>query len=741
MKNWKRWQKGLLIVVVVLALAVAYIFWPQGVWPFSVNLDNIIPAEGTYDVTILRDTWGVPHIYGRTDADAAYGLAFAHAEDDFATIQDTLLASSTLLGRTYGADSAPIDYFVHLLRIWDTIDEKYAALPPESRATLAAYADGINHYAALHEEEVQNAALFPLTGEDVAAANLLIVPVFFGLDTAVADLFAGPPQTPTQEDARESLNYPISQLPNNSLYNKIHVDTRFGSNVFAVGPARSANGETFLAVNSHQPWSGPAAWYEAHIHSEEGLNMTGGLFPSAPMIILGHNEHLGWSFTVNHPDLVDTYELEINPNNPDQYKFDGEWLDLDVRKVTLWVKIIGRLVIPVRQETLWSVYGPTVRQDHGTYAIRYAGMGDVNLLEQFQRMNKAATFAEWQSAMREGPLPMFNTGYADDQGNIYYIYNAKLPLRTEGYDWAGMLPGNSSETLWTEYLPFDELPQVLNPASGFIQNANSTPFQTTIGPENPAAADYSTTFGIETSMTNRALQAIDLFGANESITPEAFYTLKYNMGYHPDSDVAQVREMLMANPPDGDANMQAAVEVLAEWDLQTTPESEGATIAVLIFHYLYESEAVDLNPSHLVGSDISLAAAQAALTQAVDWLVAHHGRVRVPWQDVNRLVRGDQDLGLGGGPDVIHAVYGELNEADGRFHGFVGDSYIMLVQWDADGNLTSQSIHQFGSATSHADSPHYADQAPLFADRQLKPVWLDEADIRANLERAYRPGE
>jgi penicillin amidase/acyl-homoserine-lactone acylase len=729
MKRWNGWQKTVLVIGLILMTAVLYIFWPVGVWPFVVNLDDIAPPPDKYDVTILRDTWGVPHLYGQTDADAAYGLAYAHAEDDFATIQDTLLAASTLLGRTYGADSAPTDYFVHLLRIWDTVEAEFDTIPAESRAILEAYAEGINHYAALHEEEVLTADLFPLTGQDIAAANLLIVPVFFGLDTAVSGLFAA-------EQAQAignwvNVNYPITHLP---------ITAAYGSNVFAVSPARSANGETFLAVNSHQPWSGPATWYEAHLHSEEGLNVVGGLFPSAPLIILGHNEHLGWSFTVNSPDLVDTYELEINPENPDQYRFDGEWLDLEVRPVTLWVKIIGRLVIPVRQEVLWSVYGPTVRPDHGTYALRYAGMGDVDLLEQFRQMNKAATFAEWLGAMRDGPLPMFNTGYADDQGNIYYVYNAKLPLRSEGYDWSGMLPGNTSETLWTEYLPYDELPQVTNPASGFIQNANSTPFQTTIGPENPQAGDYSVTFGIEPYMTNRALQAIDLFAADDSMTADEFYTLKYNMAYHPDSDVAKVRDMLVANPPAGDENVQEAIEILGNWDLVAGPESEGTAVIVLIFHYFYESEQLDLSPSRLVNTEIPLAVAQEAFLRAVNLLVEKFGRVNVPWREVNRLIRGDADLGMGGGPDLLHAVYGELGE-DGRFHGFVGDSYIMLVEWDADGNLTSQSIHQYGSATSHPDSPHYADQAPLFANRQLKPVWLNEAEIRANLEREYRPGE
>lgn len=716
---------------IVLLLTAVYIFYPQNIWPFAANLDSLIPPEGQYNVRILRDEWGVPHIFGQTDADAAYGLAFANAEDDFGTIQDTLLASRAMLGQVYGRDSAPIDYFVHLMRIWDDIDAQYDAIPPEARAVMTAYADGLNHYSALHPDEVATPDLFPVTGKDVTAGFMLKVPVFFGLDSAVGQLFE-PPQN-------EDIGYwdigdeksAISQYPASAPY---------GSNVFAVSPARSANGETFLAVNSHQPWSGPATWYEAHLHSEEGLDVVGGLLPGSPLVNLGHNRHLGWSFTVNHPDLVDIYELEINPDNPNQYKFDGEWRELETRQITLRVKIIGRLVIPVKQTVWWSVYGPTVQQDWGTFAIRYAGMGEVGYVEQFLQMNKAANLAEWQSAMREGPLPMFNAGYADDQGNIYYVYNARLPQRAAGYDWQNTLPGNTSETLWTAYLPYDDLPQVLNPASGFIQNANSTPYQTTLGPENPQEEDYAPEFGIETAVTNRALRALTLFGADEAITAADFYAIKYDMTYDPASDMAKLVEMLIQNPPSGDEHVEQALDLLAGWDLQAAPESRATAVAILTFHFLNESDQVDLEPWRLINSDIPLAAAQESFLQAVDVLAANFGRVDVPWEEVNRLIRGDVDLGLGGAPDVNHAIYGELQE-DGRFQGIAGDSYVMLVQWDADGRLTSQSIHQYGSATSRPGSPHYADQAALFTQRRLKPVWLDEADIRAHLEQETVFGE
>jgi penicillin amidase/acyl-homoserine-lactone acylase len=467
--------------------------------------------------------------------------------------------------------------------------------------------------------------------------------------------------------------------------------------------------------------------------------MTGALFPGVPVIVHGHNPNLGWAFTVNSPDLVDVYLLDTNPEDPNQYRFDGRWLDLEVRTVPIEVRLLGRLKWTFRREALWSVYGPVVRQDHGTYAIRYAGMGRADIYQQLYRMNKAEDYEEWLTAVRNGGLGSFNIGYADGEGNIYYLYNGLIPERAEGYDWSLYLPGNSSDTLWTTYLPLEALPQVLNPPSGFVQNANSTPFQTTVGPGNPDPDRFPVSAGIERDMTNRALRALELLGGDESITFEAFMGYKYDMAYSVDSDVARYRALIVNAPPPVDPDLRAGVEILRDWDLRTNPDNSGAALMIMTLHYLNESD-VEIKPSALVGRNVTQAQLLDAFSQAATTLNENSGALNVAWEQVNRLKRGDIDIGLGGGPDVLHAIYGELEE-DGTFRGFVGDSYILLVHWDQAGQVESFSIHQYGSATLDETSPHYADQAPLFARRELKPVWFEEADIRANLEREYRPGE
>ena len=247
---------------------------------------------------------------------------------------------------------------------------------------------------------------------------------------------------------------------------------------------------------------------------------------------------------------------------------------LEARQAPIRVKLFGRFYWTVKQEVLWSIYGPTVRQPHGTYAIRYAGMGELGAVEQFYRMNKATTFAEWSAAMAAGPLPMFNTVYADKTGNIFYVYNGRIPKRTPGYEWQLYLPGNTSNTLWQDYLPFTALPQVENPAAGFVQNANNSPFQTSLS-DNPDPADFPATMGIDDPISNRALRILELFGNDPSISPAEFLAYKYDMRFHPNSDMARLVNILRAGPPPADKAEHAAWELLHKLGLASRAAEHG----------------------------------------------------------------------------------------------------------------------------------------------------------------------
>jgi len=684
------------------------------------DLSAYIPPPGKYDVRILRDEWGVPHVFGKRDMDVAYGLAFAHCEDDWTNTEDAVLMTRARLASVHGREMAKFDYLVQLFRVREFVEAKYEReLSPDVRALVEAYADGINHYAALNRRKMPHVRL-PVTGKDLVAGGTFKSPLFYGLHDELAKLFGDERAVPISDKGVVGALMPAADPLTRGL--------PMGSNTWAVGPRRSADGATRLAINSHMPWEGPVAFYEAHLHSEEGWNMIGGVFPGGPVIFLGHDENKGWCHTINGPDLADIYVLDMNPDNEHQYKLDGEWLDLERGTASITVKLWGPLSWTFERELLWSVHGPVVRQPHGVYAIRFAGYGEVRQLEQWYRMNKARNVDEIIDAMRMHGLVSLNTLCADKDGNMFYVYNGQFPVRADGYDWRQYLPGDVSEAITTGYHPFDHLPQVHNPDSGFLQSCNSSPYQTTVGEGNPRREDFPAKMGIGTSMTNRSLRALELYGGDESITRDEFYAYKFDKKYAARSGVAKfVDRVLEADLPD-EPLLKEAVALLRQWDRTTAKDSPAAALAILATEHFAKQKGA--------GSGGPLDRVRAA----AEFLMARHGRLDVPWQDMMRLRRGDLDLGLGGGPDCLRAVDPVLQD-DARFVAINGDCYILMVEWDKDGRVRSQSIHQYGAATLDPASPHYADQAPLFVNEQWKPTLLTEADVRAHLKKEYRPGQ
>ncbi|MEO0813992.1 MAG: penicillin acylase family protein, partial [Myxococcota bacterium] len=300
-------------VLIVLVSIAAAALWLWEHRPVSVEASGYEDRAENYSVSIRRDHLGIPHIHGARDADAAFGLAYAHAEDDFDTIQTVMIAIRGELAAVKGPSAAPGDYLVRMMRVWDLVTTKYETLSAETRAIAEAYADGLNLWGARHPDRLVRGFL-PVRGEDVVAGFVFKTPLFYGLDKALKEI-TGPTR------ARG-----IAAAPTAFQTDDTHP---WGSNAVAVAPSRSAEGKTMLWINSHQPLSGPVAWYEAHLTSDDGLDVYGGLFPGSPLVLHGFNQAIGWANTVNRPDLLDVYVLEINPENPDQYRLDGEWRDFE----------------------------------------------------------------------------------------------------------------------------------------------------------------------------------------------------------------------------------------------------------------------------------------------------------------------------------------------------------------------------------------------------------------------------
>ncbi|MFP3942569.1 MAG: acylase [Alphaproteobacteria bacterium] len=710
----------LFVPMLLLALAGAGA-WLWSPLPDHPDTEPLLEKARSYSAEIIRDKWGIPHIYGARDVDVAFGLAYAHAEDDFQTMQTVAAATRGRLARYQGADAAPADYLVHLLGVWETVETRYDTdLSPEARAFAQAYADGMNLYAAEHPDDTWK-GLLPFTGKDVVAGFVFKTPFFYKLDKQIMELLTG-------EGKREIALSPDEK--GHAFHLRMRSLAATGSNAIAVAPGRSADGKTRLVINSHQPYDGPVAWYEAHLKSDEGLEMYGGTFPAAPVILHGFNRDLGWANTVNKPDLADFYVLERNPDDPMQYRLDGKWVEFERKTVEIPVRLFGPFVWRAKRALLISEHGPVLETDRGTYALRFAGMNEIRHLEQYLALNRARSFEDWMAAMRLQALPNINYIYADKTGRIAFVHNGQYPDRKPGWDWSKDLPGTRSDLIWRGYLPFEKVPRLVDPQSGLLFNANNTPFSATDGPDNLGPEGFPDTMGLETHQTNRSLRLMELSPEFPRIGPEELRRIKFDKAYSDRSTAASVIAEVLAHDWSEEPELARAAEHLRAWDLGTEKSNRHAALGVLTtLRHVTE---------RITGADPGKP--EANFRAAVRWLKKHHGRLDPEWGEVNRIVRGETDLAIGGGPDILRAVYpAEIGE-DGILHATAGDTWLAFVAWDEAGGVSAEAIHQYGSATLDETSPHYADQTPLFVEEQLRPVSLDREEILDGATRRYRVG-
>ncbi len=701
----RRWLWG--VLGVIAAVSIAGLVWE----PLAAG-EGVAYAQRNYDVEIVRDEFGVPHINGKTDADVAYGLAYAHSEDDFGVLQEVVAMTRGRAGAMMGSDGAPVDYVQQLLGVRETVARDYDRVHVDVRAVMDAYAAGLNYYADKHPDEVRLSKLFPVSGRDIAAGFVLRSPFFFGLDSVIKKLNEG--ETP--------VNGPVAQLTPAGREPSMN-----GSNAFAVAPKRMADGKTWLISNSHQPYEGGVAWYEVVVHSGEGLDMAGALFPGSPFVLLGHNRNLGWTNTVNQPDLIDVYKLVTNADQT-KYRMDGKWKPLKAKRIWLPVKF-GPFNLPVPKTIYRSEHGPVIINKNGVFAIRYAAMDDVKLLEQYFRIQKAQDYDQWIAAMRLRGIPATNFIYADKTGRVGYFYNAVFPNRRPGFDYTKILPGDVSASLPQGTLPWDATPMIVDPASGFVTNANNTPFMAAGKGSELDTAKFSPLLGIEARMTNRIIRALELLEADTSLTPEELLAIKFDTGYSRNSFAGAWIAKLLAVDVKSEPDLLAAQTLLKEWDFNSDGKGRADSLGEAMMH-MANSDAYHGRP---------LPDAKAKLREVVDALMKGFGRIDPPLGQVQRLIRGKVNLPANGGTDTLRAATVWEPQDNGQMRVRHGDSFIMLTSWDKAGKLSSQSIQPYGSATNRPGSPHYTDQMQMFLDRKFKPVHFEWADAVRNAKRRYRP--
>ena len=681
------------IVYILLFLSTSFTSFSQ------INPDRI---------EIIRDNYGVPHIYAPTDAEVAYGFAWAQAEDHFKLIQEAYLAGNGLLGKRIGLKAAGADFLTQLIQSEEIVNELYGTLDKKFITLTEAFAAGLNAYAKKHPKEILEKKLFPLTVKKLLRYTQLQLFISNGADKLVSGII------------NNSLSWPY----------KIEEDSK-GSNLIAISRNRTGSDETFLAINTHQPLEGPTSWYEAHLVSEEGTNIIGAAFPGTPCILTGANEYLGWTHTVNYPDKADVYALEMHPKKKNVYMVDGKPFTLEKYKAKLTLKFLG-INIAIKKKFYKSIFGPTLKNKTGFYSVRTPSTTNITAIEQWWKMNKATNFSEFYEALEMKALPGYNIGYADRNDTIFYISNGKIPIRAKGYDWTDVVPGNTSETLWNTYYDIKDLPQVVKPKSGFVYNANHSPFKSSSAADNPNPDDYAKEMNFETYDNNRSTRLLHLLEEEERIDYKRFKRIKYDhqLPTPLQYNYMDLNPLFDMNPSDY-PEVSTLLSDIQNWDRITNPSSYGAGA--------YASLYYQLTPFYYqLGKDrvFTKEALYEALKITKAHLKTYFNAERIQLGEFQHLVRGNKELPIFGLPDVVTAMKG-VPYKDGKIKITHGESYIGLVRF-TPAKTYYESVISFGNSR-RPESPHYTDQMELYSNFETKTMSFDRSEVMKTAKKVYAP--
>jgi len=673
---------------------------------FSITLLSAQQKIDPTKIEIVRDSFGVPHIFAKTDAEVAYGLAWANAEDDFKSLQEVVLPAKGLMGAVQGKAGAAGDYAFALFRCKEITEEKWHTLSPAFLKLIDGYVQGINAYAKAHPEEVLHKKIFPVTMKEFISSSVLALTVFNGADKVLIDIFNNRQQTVPEMNEK-------------------------GSNAIAVHPSKTTTGEAFLLINAHQPNTGSQAFYEAHLSSEEGLNIHGGLLAGGPCILHGVNEHLGWAHTVNYVDRVDVFQLEMNPANSNQYKFDGQWIDLEQKKIKLHIKGVP---IAVSRTVYWSKYGATMKNKQGAFAIRTGAYMDIRSLEQWYNMDKAKNFTEFYAAIKDQRLSMFNITYADKYDTIFYVNNGLIPVRnpSEAYNWKSTVPGNTSKTLWTGFRKFNELPQYVNPKNGYVFNTNHSSFFATDAANNLKAEQFPLADGWETWHNNRSMRVVEQMPAAK-LDFETFKKIKFDqqlpatLRYPHNIDT-----LFLLNETDYPlyANL---IRNLKAWDKKGTADSKGA--AVFLLSYLHLSKKLGGQAPRAITKQEAV----ATYAYAYEYMMKHFSRTDLMLGDIQKLVRGDKEWPLWGFPDLLSPQW-TTPYKDGKLKSSGGDGLILFIRFQKEGLPLIETVNMYG-ASAKPGHKHFDDQVELYLQQKTKRMTLNKEEVYKMAERVYHPGE
>jgi acyl-homoserine lactone acylase PvdQ len=687
------------------------------------------------NVTIIRDDWGIAHVYGKTDADAVFGAIYAQAEDDFNRVETNYINAMGRLAEAEGESAVWRDLRMKLFIDPEVLKKQYESSPPWLKKLMNAWADGLNFYLAKHSQtqprvikrfEPWMALSFSegSIGGDIETIGLEQLQAFYG-DGRVAF---------TSNNERELFAKPEPT----------------GSNGMAISPSNTVARRALLLINPHTSFFFRS---ELQMASDEGLNAYGAATWGQFFIYQGFNERCGWMHTSSAVDAIDKYlETVIKKDDRYYYKYGNEERPV----TTSMIKVPYKTDKGMAEKTV-TVYrtqhGPVVASTDGKWVSVSLMQEPVKALTQSYTRTKAKSYAEFKQSMELHTNSSNNTIFADADGDIAYFHGNFIPKRDPRFDWTKPVDGSDPATDWGGLLSVDETPKLLNPASGWLYNSNDSPWSAA-GPSSPKKADYPAYVdsGVESA---RGLHAVRVLQDKKDFTLDSLIAAAYDSYLtwfeKPIPALVKAWDQTPASDP-LKAKTSEQIALLRKWDLRWSATSIPTSLAVFWGEDIQRKVRRNgLSAVNYIAGEATAEQLLQSLSAASDKLAADFGTWKTPWGDINRFQRLTDDIVhpfTDAGPSIpvgfTSAIWGSLASFGARpykgskkIYGTSGNSFVAVVEF---GKTVRAKAVTAGGESGNPSSPHFNDQAKRYSTGDLRDVYFYRPQLKGHTEREYHPG-